>query len=268
MLRNFFKIALRNLLKYKFYSFINILGLCVGIVSFLFIWLYVQDELKYDQYHQFADRIIRLDFNAKLGDNESVTAQNTAPAGPVFTAELPEVQAFCRLRERGSYLVKYEENHYKEEAVVFADSSFFSFFSIPLIEGDPTTVLSEPNKVVISESIAEKYFGIENPMGKTLVLDNKKNYEVAGIMEPTPTNTHFKFDFLLSMASLEESRATNWGSINFQTYLLLQEGTNLNEFEKKTQTIFKKYFEPVIQEYVGATWDEFMGQVAIMQRWK
>ena len=128
MLQNYFKIAFRNLTKHKFYSIINILGLAVGITSFLFLLLYVQDELSYDKYHELSDRIYRVDVNAKLGEMSFVGATNAAIVGPTMKQDFPEVDAFFRFRNRGSYLVKYEENHYKEEDVIFADSSLFQFF--------------------------------------------------------------------------------------------------------------------------------------------
>ena len=259
MFRNYFKIAVRNLLKYKFYSVINILGLSIGIAAFLFIFLYVQDELSYDRYHQYADQIVRVDFHARLGDNETHAAQNTAPAGPMFAADYPEIEAFCRFRSRGSFLVKYEENHYKERKIIYADSSFFQFFSIPLISGDAKKALAEPNAVVLNQRMAKKYFGTQDPIGKTLLLNNNRSFKITGVMENIPTNTHFDFDFLLSMGSLEESRSENWGSINFSTYFLMKEGIDLVDFENKLQLSLRQYFEPVIQQYVGSTWEEFIG---------
>ena len=259
MLKNYFKIAWRNLRKHKFYSFINIFGLGIGIAAFLFILLFIQDELSYDRYHQYGDQIIRLDFHAKLGDNEVTSAQNSAPAGPVLTAEYPEVAAFFRFRDRGSYLVTYEKNTYKEEKVIFADSSFFQFFSIPLIAGNSKTALEQPNSIVLNKKMAKKYFGIQEAIGKTLKLDNQKDYLVTGVMENIPANTHFDYDFLISMSGLTESQEmSNWGSNNFSTYLLLKEGTDLNLFEKKAQQTFKQNFEAVLRDFVGTTWDDFM----------
>jgi len=258
MLSNFYKIAVRNLLKYKFYSSINILGLSIGIASFLFIWLYVKNELSYDQYHENADRIVRLDFHAQLGDNEAIGAANSAPVGPTFTEEYPEVESFFRFRSRGNYLVQYENNHYKEEKIVFADSTFFDFFSVDLIHGNAKTALTQPNAVVITSTMAKKYFGDVDPMGKSLKLDNEDLFKVTGVMEEVPSNTHFDLDFLLSMSSIDESNNTNWGSINFNTYLLLREGTDLNVLESKSQETLKTYFEPVLKEYIGTTWDDFM----------
>ena len=258
MFQNYLKIAIRNLLKYKFYSIINIVGLSIGITTFLFIFLYVNHELSYDQYHVHADRIVRLDAHAKLGENEVNSATNSAPAGPVFTSEIPEIEAFCRFRYRGSYLVKYEEHHYKEEQVIFVDSSFFNFFNIPVVAGNPETALTAPNSAVITQNTAVKYFGSENPIGKNLILDNNKNYNVTAVIENIPTNTHFNFDLFLSIGDLTKSQDNQWGSFNYNTYVLLKEGTDWNVFKEKMQKTFLKYFEPVLKQYVGVTYDQFI----------
>ena len=259
MLQNYLKIAWRNLSKYRFYSIINIFGLGIGIASFLFILLYVQEEVSYDSYHEYADQIVRVDFHARLGENEVVTAENVPPAGPVFTQEYPEVLSFFRFRSRGSYLINYLDNTYKEENIVFADSTFFHFFSIPLVHGNPQTVLTKPNSIVLTQAMAKKYFGRQEAIGKTLKLDNRADYIVTGVMEEIPKNTHFKYDFLLSMSTLDESKdMTNWGSSNFKTYLLVQEGTDVVELEQKIQNTFKKNFETVLKNFVGTTWDKFM----------
>ena len=259
MLQNYVKIAWRNLRKYKFYSTINVFGLGIGIAAFLFILLYVQDELSYDRYHKNASQIIRVDFHAKLGENEVITAENVPPAGPVFTQEFPEVDAFFRFRDRGSYLINYQKDTYKEENIIFADSTFFQFFGIPLLQGNLRQVLTQPNSIVLTQTMAKKYFGIQEAMGNTLKLDNRADYKVTGIMADMPSNTHFNYDFLLSMSTLEESKdLQNWGSSNFKTYLLLKEGTDLANLEQKIQSTFKKNFESVLRDFVGTTWDEFM----------
>jgi len=258
MLRNYFKIAVRNLLKHKFYSSLNILGLGIGITGFLFILLYTQEELSYDQYHEHAGNIVRIDFHGKLGENAFVGATNASPVGPTLVADFPEVESFCRFRDRGSFLVKYENNHYKEENIIYADSTFFHFFSIPLLEGEKKEALTQPNSIVLSRKMATKYFGNQEALGKSLLLDNEELMKVTGIMEEIPSNTHFYFDFLISLSSLDESRDNNWGNFNMNTYVLLKDGVNLDNFEKKIQITFRKGFEPVLLEYVGTTWEDFM----------
>ncbi|MEM6321806.1 MAG: ABC transporter permease [Bacteroidota bacterium] len=258
MLQNYLKIAWRNLAKYRFYSFINIAGLSIGMATFFFMFMFVKDELGFDQYHENAADIIRLDFHAKLGDNEMISAVSAAPLGPTLVAELPEVRRFFRFRDNGSFLVSYQNDTYKEEAVIYADSSFFQFFSIPMIAGNAEKALVEPNTIVLSDEMAKKYFGTAQAVGKILRLDNRFDYTVTGVMQAIPDNTHFQFDFLLSMSSLEESRGGEWGGNNFSTYCMVRPGTNLTNLKQKIQTIFLKNFEVVLQEFTGGTYEDFL----------
>lgn len=259
MWRNHLKIAWRNLKKSKLYTAINIFGLSSGLLAFLFILLYVQDELSYDKYNPFADQLYRVDFYGRLGDQEINSAQNAPPLAPTLQEIYPEVEAFVRFRSRGSYLVKYKNRHHKEDRIAFVDSTFFTLFGIPLIQGQAEEVLKAPNTVVITEAMGKKYFGIEDPMGKQLVLDNDESYEVTGVMEEFPHNTHFQYDFLLSLSTLEESRNQLWGSFNFNVYLLLQEGADVNAFETKIQDVLVDNFGKEVEKYVGVTWEEFLG---------
>ena len=258
MLHNYFKIAFRNLLKYKFYSTLNILGLSIGITAFLFILLYTSDELSYDRYHPGADRVVRVDFKGRLGENEINTTTNPAPLGPTLLEEYPEVETYCRFRDRGSFLVKYEEHHYKEADIIFVDSTFFQMFGVTLVQGDPNTALNEPRSIILTEESASRYFVDINPMGKSLILDNGDSYKITGVMSEIPHNTHFSYDFLVSMSSLEDSRVPNWGSFNYNTYVRMIPGSDMEKFLANIQGTFRRGFEPVLRDYVGTTWDEFM----------
>ncbi len=259
MFQNYLKVAFRSIWRHKFYSLINVLGLAVGLGACMLILIYVTDELSYDKYHTHADRIFRIDGDGKLGDQSIITAQAGAPVGPTALSEFPEVETYLRFRSHGSFLVKHENLHYQEEKLIFADSTFFKVFSIPLLEGDPATALARPNTIVISSDIARKYFGSTSPLGKTFVLDNKDNYQVSGIIGKIPSNTHFNFDFFMSMSSIDESRADQWGNMNFNTYITLKEGVDPQVFEKKLSSQFvEKYFAPEVEKYVGQTWDEFI----------
>ena len=143
MLKNYFKIAIRNLLKYKFYSLINIVGLTIGITCFLFVLIYVQDEISYDQYHEKADQIYRVDFMGKMLDQEFNMPEVGDPVGPTALEEFPEIVQQFRFRDRGSYLVKTGQKNYREEKIIFADSTLFDVFSFNLLKGDPDKVLTE-----------------------------------------------------------------------------------------------------------------------------
>ncbi|MEO1258197.1 MAG: ABC transporter permease [Bacteroidota bacterium] len=259
MLRNHLLIAWRNLAKYKFYSSINIVGLAIGLAAFLFILLYVQDEISYDQHHPYAERTFRIDGQGKIGDQVIQTGNSGAPVGPTMKTDFPEVETFCRLRDRGSQFIKYENRHYNEESVIFADSTFFQVFAVELQQGDPATALSSPNSIVMTRAMAEKYFGIDDPMGKSIVRNNQDEFKVTGIINEMPSNGHFKYDFLLSLSSIEESRAPEWGNMNFITYVVLQKGLDVAAFEKKVNRhLIDKYFGPEVEKYIGMPWTEFI----------
>ena len=260
MLRNYLRTALRNLWKYKFYSFLNILGLAIGLTCFLFILVYVKDELSYDRFHEKADRIYRLNFTANFFEQDLRLPKVGDPYGPFLVETLPEVEEQVRFRDRGGFLMKYENKTFREDRVIYADSSLFDVFSLPLVEGDPATALAEPFTMVISPAIAKKYFGSENPIGKSLELDNRVNYRVTAVMEPIPHNSHFNFDCFLSMSTLERSRANEWLSANFNTYVVLNENTAPRDVEAKFPTLFKEHIGGEVQKYVGITYEDFIEQ--------
>ncbi len=260
MLRNYIRTAFRNLWKYKFYSFINILGLAIGLACFLFILIYVKDELSYDRYHEKADRVYRLHSQANIFEQDLKMPQVGAPFGPYMVEQYPEVLQQVRFRERGSFLVNYENNNYREEKVIFADSTLFEVFSFPLREGDPSTALAEPFTAVITPAIAKKYFGNADPIGKSLELDNRRNYRITAVMEPIPDNTHFNYDMFLSLSSLNESRRTEWLSFNFQTYLVLKETADPKAVEAKFPDIIQEHIGREVQQYMGVTYDDFEKQ--------
>lgn len=259
MLKNYFNVALRNLVKHKFYSLINILGLSIGLTCFLMISLYVVDELSYDSYHADGERIYRMDFSGNLNGSEFITALASAPAGPTMPEEFPEVESSTRIRGTGNWVIKRknEDNSYNEDEVAFVDQNFFEFWSFNLIKGDPKTCLERPNTLVINQSMAEKLFDGEDPIGQVVVLDNDEDWEVTGVYEDMPSNSHFTYNFMLSMASREEAQQKFWMSFNFNTYLKLQEDTNPNELEAKFPDLIQKYIGPEIEQFMGATMEEF-----------
>ncbi len=258
MWRNYLNTALRNLWKNKFYSFINIFGLALGIACFLFILIFVRDELSYDRYHERADRLYRMHFYGQLFEQEIDIPQVGDAWGPLLQREYPAVEQYARLRGHGDFLVRYEEQSYREEEVVFADSTLFDLFSFPLLKGDPRTALAEPYTVVISEAIAKKYFGAEDPVGKALTFDNRDQYRVTGVMAAIPRNSHFRFDIFLSMATLDESRSNQWLSFNFHTYLLLREGAEPADLEHEFPTIARTYIGSQLEQFVGQSYDDFL----------
>ncbi|MCH8960782.1 MAG: ABC transporter permease [Bacteroidetes bacterium] len=258
MLTNYLKIALRNLRKHKGYTFINITGLAVGLACCLLIVLFVRDELSYDRYHDNADRIYRITLDALLGEQEIHGPISPAPMAQALVNDFPEVVQATRLFTfTDETLVRYQANRFVEERFFFGDSTFFEVFTFPLLQGDPKTALVEPNTVVLTESTARKYFGQENPIGQTLRVNEQTDYEVTGVMADVPTNSHFHFDFLGSLGTLDNSRNPIWVSNNFRTYFLLAEGHSPEALEAKFPAMVENYAGPQVEQILGITIDQF-----------
>ncbi|MCH8981016.1 ABC transporter permease [candidate division KSB1 bacterium] len=258
MISNYLKVALRNLLKHKAYTFINVVGLSIGLACCVLILLYVKDELSYDRYHTKADRIYRVILHGRLAGNEIHAANTCVPMAATLTAEFPEVEFATRLDNLGTVLVSHKEKSFNEERVFFADSSFFDIFTLGLLSGNPKNVLSAPNSVVLTEATVRKYFGEDDPMGRTLTFDDNTDYLVTGVSENVPENSHFHFDFLASFNSLSWSTSTFWVNNNLKTYILLQENVPPSQLEAKFPQLIRKYVAPQIQQGLGVTYDEFI----------
>lgn len=252
MLKNYFTVAIRNLRKHSFYSFINVAGLSIGLSICFIIILFVINEISYDKHFVHADRIYRIKSEIKFGGNH----YNMLYAPPILAgalvSEFPEVESAIRFRQRGSYLVKRAIDNIKEDHVIWTDKDFFKVFDIPVIAGNAETALAEPNTIAISETIANKYFPNENALGQTLILDNDLNVKITAIYKPLPTNTHFHFDILISMEGLDEAKRPVWYSNNFQTYLLLRPGTDAKQLEAKLSQLVVKHAMPQLAEVLGA----------------
>jgi putative ABC transport system permease protein len=220
MLRNYIKVAWRNLKKNKLYSFVNIIGLTVGITSCILIGLYIGHEWSYDRFHRNADRIVRITSEYSNGGTVESFAQTGTKVGPQFKRTFPSVVAFARTW-KFARVISYHDKVFDEKNFLFADSDFFRIFSFKLIEGNPAIALNAPHQLVITESMAKKYFGKEDPVGKILFVANSDNYMVTGVVQDAPANSQMKFDFIGSFTSLEASKKEEWGTANYVTYLLL-----------------------------------------------
>ena len=256
MFRNYLTVGIRNLLRHKGYSSINVLGLAIGIACCILILLYVQDELSYDRYHEKHDRIYRLAESATIAGRPIEAAVTPPPWAPVLAEEYPEIEQITRLKPPGSrWLIRYKENRFYERYFVFADSSVFDIFTIPLVQGNAKTVLAEPHAVVLSESMADKYFGSENPVGKVITGDDLYEFTVTGIMEDMPGNSHFHFDFLASYASLAPNKLYNEPSTmqshgfshDVFTYLLLREGQEPEDLERKFPDFLDRHLGDMLE---------------------
>ncbi len=249
MLISFFRTAFRYLLKRKTYSLINVVGLAIGIASFILIMIYVMDELGYDRYHEQAEDIYRI---GQVYDFEGVGENSASLPFPVaFTLknEYPGlVENICRIFnfQAPRSLVEYEEQKFNERRFFFADSTFFEIFNHRFIQGDPETALDETNAVVITESMARKYFGDDDPMGKVLEFEEVALLKVSGVIEDVPSQSHYIFDFIGSMASVKAAyggRLPNtWVWNPCWTYLLLAKGATPDMLEEKFPEFVEKFF--------------------------
>ena len=231
MIKNYLKIAFRNLWSNKGFSAINIAGLAIGLATCLLMLFYVTDELSYDKFNEKADRIYRVDGDIKFGGNHFVLAVAPDPMGLALKKDFPQVEQYVRFRGYGGLLVKKGTQNINEERVIYADSTLFDVFTLPMIQGDPKTALAEPNSVVITETTARKYFNSTDVVGKSLVVNDTTNFKVTGVIKNIPSQSHFNFDFFVSLSSNDESRQNNWVSNNFNTYIVLKKGAdpkNLN----------------------------------------
>jgi putative ABC transport system permease protein len=235
MFRNYLKVAVRNIKRHAGYSMINVVGLAIGMTCCILILLWVQDELSYDRYHENADRIYRLCIDANLGTQLRAPV-TMAPAAPAMISEFPEVVNAARMVRPERVAVKYEDRTFREENVGYADNSVFDIFTFPFISGDPQTALSTPYSVVITEEMAQKYFGDQEPVGKILRLDDEADFTVTAVVKNVPSNSHFSFNMLRSFETLYRENPQlmeAWITARFYTYLLLAENSDHKKLEEK-----------------------------------
>ncbi|MFQ5571753.1 MAG: ABC transporter permease, partial [Rhodothermales bacterium] len=248
MLRNYLTVALRNVRKYKGYSFINITGLAIGLTCFILIILFVLDEFSYDRHHTYADDIYRVEVDIRTTQGFQQTALSPSAWAPALVADYPEVVSAVRLKPPNQkWMVGRDALQFYEKGVAFADSSVFDVFTIPLVRGNPETALDAPFRMVISEAAAAKYFGTEDPMGQTIALDSQYEFEITGIMEDMPRSGHFYFDFLPSISTL--SQVPIYGNTNFldlqfpvmYTYVRLRGDFPASTLEEKMPAFVERY---------------------------
>jgi len=253
MIKNYIKIAWRNLIKNKGFTAINILGLSLGIGCFIVIAMYVTDELSYDQYHENADRIYRINADIKFGGSNLSMAVTSDPMGEALKNDYPEVEEYVRIyASGGSKLIKKGSEYINEGLVAHADSTLFNVFTLPAIVGNIKTALNEPNTVVITETAAIRYFGsTEKAIGEFLDTDDNTStlYEVTAVINDMPKNSHFRYDFFFSMDNLQYGYG-NFLSHNFHTYVLLKPGVDYKEFNKNFPKFIDKYILPQAAQFM------------------
>jgi len=257
MIKNYIRIAIRNLFKHRGFSLINIIGLTVGLTCCFLILLFVRDELSYDRYNTKADNIYRVNLHGRISDSDFNMAVSCAPIGPTLNHEIPEVKNFTRLYKAGIPVIRYKDKVFSEDRFLWADSTFFDIFTLPFIKGNPQTALVKPQSVVLTESMAKKYFGNDDPIGKLLNMDNRIDYIVTGVIKDVPKNSHFHFDFLGSLTSYQNiMQDQRWLSNNLYSYVLLDKGVTNDMIKDKMEDVVLKYVAPQIKQALGVSLEQ------------
>jgi putative ABC transport system permease protein len=250
MIKNYLRSAIRNITRHKFISFINIFGLTIGLTCGMLILIYIVKELSYDKFNANAKDIYRVtrSFNTPDGVQSLYLGSIAPPFGPLLKNEFPDIKKVTQIRGNGNVAMRYKDKLLTEKGSYFADENFFNIFSVKTIKGDPTTALSDPFTVMMTEEMARKYFGDEDPMNKEIRLGNQFNFKVTGIYKPFPANSQLHPEMLLSFVTLKDSTLygdkqlrTNWGNNDFYTYLLLPPNYNTDRLESLFPAFLDKY---------------------------
>ena len=244
LLTNFIKVGFRSIHRHSQYSLINILGLSVGFACVFGIVVYLSQEYSFDHFHENGDEIYRVNFHMNRASG-NIHYPIIPPAfGPEFKANFPEAKQVTRLRYAYPIVMKHEQNSFFEDRVFFAEQTFLEMFNFPLTIGNRTSALSQPNTILVTERIAEKYFGSDSPMGKIIRYNNEIDLEVTGVLENIPENAHLEFDFLISFETFKPGPGalepmTSWSWLGFLTYVQLYPEANIPEIEAKASALFQ-----------------------------
>ncbi len=267
MLQNYFKVALRNIRKHKFYSILNISGLALGLTSCFLIGLYIYDELTFDHFHKDYEDIYHVGLHINFGGQEYIMASTCPPLAEEMVTTIPGVEHATGINPWAlkNLIVRYDDKAFTEQKAFYADSNFFEFFSYKLLAGDVKTVLKDPNSVVLTSALAKKYFGNETALGKIITIGiDKKAFKVTGVAEEAPANSHIQFEMLLSSVSDKTNKQGRWGDLG-ETYVYFRKNKNtpLFSIEKKLKDIITKHEAPEIENFFGVSMKEFEKQGGI-----
>lgn len=261
MLRHYFVIAIRSLGRQKGYTVINLFGLTIGICCTILIGGYVLDELNYDTYHPDIDNTYRVALHRTFRGSAREYSTVPIPMAEALKNDFPEITASTRIWNNLSEIsVEYEDQEYFESEILAADSNFFDFFGIKLLQGNPQNALNQPNSVVITSSTAQKYFGTKDALGKTirLHLGQETNFKVSGVCEDVPPRTHFDFDLLISFITLPAHESSMWGAYQTHTYVRLTPDTSPALLQEKIPPMVEQYMAPQVQSMVGITYEQYV----------
>ncbi len=256
MFKNYLKVAWRSLMRKKAFSAINIFGLSMGLAIFALISLYVLDELSYDRYNENANRIYRVNTDIKVNGSEFKDKDTPAPMAGVLAASYPRIQQAVRLSESNNILVKKGDETLIEKNAFFADPNLFKVFTLHLLQGNPNMALKNPASMIISASMARKYFNTTDVIGKNLKINNTDFYNITGVFEDVPEQSHLHFNFIMAMSGMKSSQSDFWLSNSFMTYLLVREGTTQSELNHYLKETAQKYAEPQLVNVAHSTFAE------------
>jgi len=268
LFKNYVQSLLRNAVRDKYFTLLNMLGLAVGICSAILIFIYIQDQINYDCHNEKIDRIYRVEGNFFISEKQDLTAITQIPLGPTLKDEYPEIKEQARMVNYtflagGDLYFEKDESTLKEDSIMWADSTIFKIFSIPFIAGDPETALSQPSTMVLSESLAKKYFGSTDVLGKSLKTLDDAVYTITGVFENLPGNVHMSFNGLLSAATIEEQigrerfndrSANSFWNVATYTYVLMAENTTPDMVLSKFPEFYDKYMKE-LGEQINASFD-------------
>jgi putative ABC transport system permease protein len=243
MIRNYFRLALRNIARHKVFTFLNIAGLAIGMAASLLILLWVQDELSYDKFNKKGENIYRVEEDQFYSGERYHVTVTPHPSGPVWKERIPEIFEQARINRLPRILFRNEDKVFFESSIVASDSGLFNMFTLPLLWGDAETALSAPYSIVLSEKLAEKYFGDTNPLGMTVTLENKFQFMVTGVMKEIPRNSIFTFEGVIPYSFLKEIGAVSnsWGANSILTFVELAEGSDIESVNKKLTDVVLEY---------------------------
>lgn len=261
MLKHYILISWRSIIRNKFYSFLLTVGLALGIASFLLLGMYAWHELTYDNFHAKKHRIFLVGVDSKEGTEEYKSGYTTPPTGPALLQYFPEIENFTRLAFWfDDVVISRDDQQFAETGIIGADSSVFRIFTIPFLAGNPETALTEPNSIVITEEIAHKYFGDQDPLGQTLHFDHFfADCKVTGVVENYPGNSHFDFGILLSLSSFKTINfdfTNSWDNHTFSTYVLLHQPSQAADVESRMQPFIKAQLDPYLTQRYQKSYDE------------
>ncbi len=240
MYKHYLTLAVRHLAKHKLSSAIKILGLTIATASCLLIALYVNNELNYDKMHLHGERIVKANMEYHFGGETVLANVCGTKVATAFTNDFPEIISGLRMI-KFPQVVKHEDQLFEEDNIYFADSTFFSFFSFPVLIGNRDDLLVNPNQVVLTRSSAAKYFGSQDPVGRLLQIGTLKDFLVTGVMDDPPRNTHIKPTMVASFTSLPASKNETWWNANYATYFLLHSETELAALQAKIPPYMKTH---------------------------